>query len=822
MNKVLSILIVSFLVLACSSESGKMRKRISFNQNWLFQKTDTAAYSLDFDDSDWRKLSLPHDWAIEGPFDEENGSRCGGLPSFGKAWYRKHFMVDVADKGQIVTVEFDGVMSNSTVYLNGKKIYERPYGYIGFEIDLTPFILFGKENVLAVEVNPEALSSRWYPGAGIYRNVWFETKNPVHVSHWGTYITTPEVASQKAAVHIETTILNRLNKKGEFSLQTSILDSDKNIVASSTSFFALTAHDSLTLTTNVEIKNPIRWDINQPYLYTAVSKIFKNKILVDTFTTTFGVRTIEYTREGFFLNGRKQAIQGVCLHHDLGPLGAAVNYRATQRQLEIMQEVGANAIRTAHNPTSPEQLQLCDEMGLLVMAETFDCWKLPKIENGYNKFWDDWHEQDLRDIIRRDRNHPSIIMWSIGNEVKEQKQKDGNKIARDLNEICHQEDSIRATTAGFNQYQGAISNGLANEIDLVGFNYKPFAYENVLQSHPNWIVYGAETSSCVSSRGVYHLPLKKYDKHPSLQVSSYDIQSPSWAYPPDLEFHFQETVPGIMGEFVWTGFDYLGEPTPYGGKDNFTNGAWKADWPSRSSYFGMVDLCGFKKDRFYLYQSQWTTAPMVHILPHWNWQGTDIKTVPVYCYTNCDEAELFLNGKSLGKKIKGVDKTNIPLNMVFDATNKKVFASPYRLSWNVPYAPGTLEVVAYKDGKEAAREKIVTSGSAYAINLSADRSSISADGEDLSFITVKIVDEDGNFCPMADNLVRFTVSGSATIAAVGNGNAATLEPFQANYRKAFNGLCLLVVKSVKGQAGSITIKASSDKLSEKQITIQSL
>ena len=496
-----------------------------------------------------------------------------------------------------------------------------------------------------------------------------------------------------------------------------------------------------------------------------------------------------------------------------------MNYRATERQLEILKEMGVNAIRTSHNPTSPEQLELCDKMGLLVQAEAFDCWEIGKTENDYNKHWNQWHEEDLRDMIKRDRNHPSIIMWSIGNEVREQKMDNGYLIAKKLVEICKDEDPSRPTTSGFNNLSIAIKNGLAEVVDLVGANYKPTQYADVMKAHPDWIVYGSETASTVSSRGVYHLPLKKYDKHESLQVSSYDINSPNWAYPPDVEFHFQDSLPNITGEFVWTGFDYLGEPTPYGGKDNLTHGNWDVDWPSRSSYFGIVDLAGFPKDRFYLYQSQWTTKPMVHILPHWNWEGTGIKEVPVYCYTNGDEAELFLNGKSLGRKIKGIDKTRIPVKFGAWKNRPKYFDSPYRLHWNVPYEAGELEVVAYKDGQEVARKSIKTAKVPYKIELIADRDVIKADGEDLSFITVKIEDENSVFCPLADNKIDFKVTGPAVIAAVGNGNAASTEPFQANYRKAFNGLCLLVVKSKKGISGEIKIEVSSESLKSKQITL---
>jgi beta-galactosidase len=813
----LSCLLLLYISLAAQ---GSLRKRLSFNEGWLFKKTtDSAAAQIQHKDSDWRKLSLPHDWAIEGPFKPEYNPRTGGLPIFDKAWYRKRFKIDASAKGKTVTLEFDGVMYNSSVYVNGRKVYERPYGYSSFEIDITTHIKYGSENVIAVKVNPQELSARWYTGAGIYRNVWMEIKNPVHVKHWGNHITTPVVENDQAKVKVETIISSKQKSNaGNYQIKTSIVDANGSEVATVMSKFNFTASEARTIQ-ELEVKNPKLWDLETPHLYKTISTIYKNNIAVDTYVENFGIRTIKYTREGFFLNGRQVKMKGVCLHNDLGALGAAVNYRATERQLQIMKSMGVNAIRTSHNPASPEQLDLCDKMGLLVQEEAFDCWEMPKVENDYSKFWAQWHEQDLRDMIRRDRNRPSIVMWSIGNEIREQNKEDGYLMARSLAKICKEEDPNRPTTAGFNNFAAAIKNGLAAEIDLVGANYKPADYAPTMEANKDWIVYGSETASCVSSRGVYHLPLEKYDKHPSLQVSSYDNQSPNWAYPPDVEFHFQDSLPNVIGEFVWTGFDYLGEPTPYGGKDNLTHGNWDVDWPSRSSYFGAVDLAGFPKDRFYLYQSRWTIEPMVHLLPHWNWEGSSISEIPVYCYTNCDEAELFVNGKSYGRKKMGVDKTRIPVSFFAWKNRPKYFESPYRLNWNVPYEKGEIKIVAYKNGKEAATKTIKTAKNPNQIKLIPDRKVISADGDDLSFVTVRIEDEDGNFCPLADNGVDFKISGPATIAAVDNGNAASTEPFQANYRKAFNGLCLLVIKSKKGAAGEVKIEASSPGLKTSVITV---
>jgi beta-galactosidase len=811
-----------FIVFFSYDFFAQTRERVSFNEDWLFQKTDTlTAHETNFDDASWRKLSVPHDWAIEGPFKPEYNLRTGGLPVFGMAWYRKHFTIDASKKGQIITLEFDGVMNNSTIYINGKKVYHRPYGYIGFQIDITSFVNYGKKNVVAVSLNPEVLSARWYAGAGIYRNVWLETKNNLHIEHWGTQIATTVINDKKAIVTIETSIENsNVNSSKNTILETSIFDEAGKQVASVSSKIDLNSSKNIKIQQKSTISNPKIWDFETPHLYKVVSKILENNKEIDKYTSSFGVRTISFSRKGFFLNGRKEKIKGVCLHHDLGPLGTAVNYRATERQLQIMKEMGINAIRTSHNPPSPEQLELCDKMGILVQVEAFDGWKIPKTENDYNKYWDEWHETDFRDMIIRNRNHPSIIMWSIGNEMGEQKIADGHIIAKKLVDISHQEDPTRPATAGFNQLLPALKNGLGKPLDFVGANYKPTLYAQLMKQYPDMIIYGSETASTVSSRGVYHLPLEKYEKHPSLQINSYDFNSPSWAYPPDIEFFNQDANPNVIGEFVWTGFDYLGEPTPYGGKDNLTHGNWLEDWPSRSSYFGTVDLAGFPKDRFYLYQSQWTKKPMVHILPHWNWENSGVTEIPIYCYTNAEEAELFVNGKSQGKKIKGVDKTRIPVDFFGWNKKEKYFDSPYRLSWNVPFEAGEIEIVAYNQGKEVARKSIKTAKKAAQILMIPDRNVINADGEDLSFITIKIEDEDGTFVPLADNLVNFKITGPTSIAAVGNGDATSTEPFQASYRKAFNGLCLLVLKSKKGETGEITIEASSKGLKTQTIKIQ--
>lgn len=811
-------LIMMTLFFSCKEEI-KTIPDTSFNSNWLFHKGDVDnAQNTDFDDSGWRPLDLPHDWAIEGPFSDKYNARTGGLPVHGIGWYRKHFNVSKDMEGKIISVEFDGAMSNSQVFVNGELAGNRPYGYIGFEIDITPFVKFDAENIIAVKLAPEDLAQRWYSGAGLYRNTRIKYNNPIHITQYGTYITTPKVDESSSLVNIETKIKNTGNTASKINLKTVVYNAEDIEVASSSDEIDIRKNWQVQQNVELEISNPKLWDLDTPYLYEVVSTLTENGNIIDEYTSEFGIRTIKFTpNDGFLLNGKRVQLNGVCMHHDLGALGTAVNYRATERQMEIMKSMGVNALRTSHNPPSPEMLQVCDRLGILVQVEAFDEWKMGKVPNGYNKYFDEWHETDLRDMIKRDRNHPSVIMWSIGNEILEQGREDGWKVAKMLNDICHDEDPTRPTTAGFNYYPAPFKNKLAYQIDVVGMNYWPLEYDDIKKDNPNMIIYGSETSSMTSSRGVYNLPISGDFYRETGHVSSYDvIYGPPWAYPPDAEFAVQESNPFSLGEFIWTGFDYLGEPTPYAGRDNHTHGYWNDDWPSRSSYFAPVDLCGFPKDRYYLYQSQWTTAPMVHVLPHWNWEGKEGQMLPVYAYTNAEAVELFVNGKSMGKKVKGKDVTPIPAE--YHSFEKGIFMSPYRLSWSVPYQKGTLKVVAYTNGKEVATKEIKTAGKPTKISLSADRSLISADGKDLSFITVNIEDADGNLCPRADNLVNFKIEGEGVLAAVDNGNQRSLESFQEPFRKAFSGKCLLVVKSTKN-TGNITITASSEGLESKTIRI---
>ncbi|MGB7329390.1 MAG: family 16 glycoside hydrolase [Rubripirellula sp.] len=799
---------------AAKSMTESVGEKTSFNADWTFHDGEAkGAEAVDFDDSAWRSLNLPHDWAIEGPFDVKYNARCGGLPFHGTGWYRKTFQVPADAKGKIAAITFDGAMYNAHVWVNGTFVGNRPFGYIEFQYDISKHLRYGEENVISVRLKPEDLSSRWYPGAGLYRNVWLEYKNPLHLAHWGTFITTPNVQDDLATVAVETLIQGRGD---DARVMYEVFDHSGEIVVA---MGATLSADQAAAKGELKVANPHLWQLDDPYLYTLRTTVRSDGQVVDRDDTRFGIRTLKFTKkEGFFLNGKHTRIQGVCLHHDNGPLGAAINRRAIERKLQIMKQMGVNSIRTSHNPPSNELLDLCDEMGLLVQVEAFDVWEIAKVPNGYNKFFAEWAERDIKDMVRRDRNHPSVFMWSIGNEILEQNNTEkGNRVAKILNDYVKSIDTTRPTTCGFNYYPAPYKHGMAAQVDIAGMNYKPLAYgEPVDEFLPNNPVVGSETSSCTSSRGVYHLPIDKYQTHPSKQVTSYDIIGPPWAYPPDVEFDALEKHPEVLGEYIWTGFDYLGEPTPYGGKDNSTNGYWNADWPSRSSYFGAVDLCGFPKDRFYLYQSQWTDDPMVHLLPHWNWEGTPHETIPVFAYTNCDEAELFVNGKSMGRRVKGKDLTRIPVK--FNRYESDHFMSKYRLSWDVPYTFGSIRVVGYIDGKQVAEKEIKTAGEPSQVKLAPDRSVIDADGYDLSYVTVRIEDADGNVCPRADNTVHFSVDGEGTIAAVGNGNAATTASFQSNQRDAFSGLCMLIVRS-KNSAGEIRIKATSDGLQSDNVTL---
>ena len=841
---------------------GLPRERASFNDNWRFTKNDPAdaagrlgytqikgwviptgsefatspelaakarpegnpggidpSYAqTGFDDSQWRLLNLPHDWGIEGPFKQEYPGETGKLPWWGVAWYRKSFSVPASDQGRRLYLDVDGAMAYATVWLNGKFVGGWPFGYASWRVDLTPYVKFGAENVVAIRLDNPPESSRWYPGGGIYRNVWLVKTSPVHVGQWGTYITTPEAGTAAATAKIQVNVDNDTDSDAAVSVKNEIYELDakgnkgKSIASLTTEGVKLAARKSQSVETQISFKNPRLWSLQQPQRYVAVTSIEQNGKLVDSYETPFGVRTIKFDAEkGFFLNGEHVRLNGVCDHHDLGALGSAVNVRALEHQIQILQEMGCNAIRTSHNPPAPELLDLCDRMGMLVMDESFDCWARGKTRNDYHLLFADWHEKDWRAELRRDRNHPCIVLWSIGNEVGEQNVPEGPQIAGELTRIAHEEDPTRPTTAACSDGRAAF-NGFQKGLDVFGYNYKPFEYGRAHEANPGLAIFGSETASCVSSRGEYFFPVStnKSGGRADFQMSSYDLFAPPWATPPDWEFKGQDEFPFTAGEFVWTGFDYLGEPTPYNRDTsnllNFTDPAERARMqqelqelgrikvPSRSSYFGIIDLAGFKKDRFYIYQARWRPDfPMAHILPHWSWPERSGQVTPVHVYTSGDEAELFLNGKSLGRQ--------------------KMGALEYRLRWDeVVYQPGELKVVAYKNGKPWATDVVKTTGAAAKLTLQADRDRISADGRDLSFVTASVVDKNGLLAPRSKSRIRFEIEGPGEIVATDNGDATDLVSFQSKERNAFNGLCLVIIRAKAGVTGTLKLTASSDGL----------
>lgn len=813
MNKVIKIAGILTLLLALAVSASAGREVSNFNDSWQFARFGAMPDGTEkaepqglenpaFDDTHWRALDLPHDWGIEGPFRADLENRTGKLPWAGIGWYRKVFDVPESDAGKKVFIDFDGAMSNTTVWLNGHPVGGWPYGYSSFRLDLTPYITPGQINTIAVRLDNKPESSRWYPGGGIYRNVRLVKTAPVHVDHWGVFVTVPEVSAEAATVHIETEV-------AEADAETQVFH---EIVEA-----GIRGEGSVC---TLHVKAPNLWSIESPNLYTLKTTVQQDGKVVDIVETTFGIRSIEYTPDGFYLNGKKVRMNGVCQHHDLGPLGAAINVRALERQIEILQEMGCNAIRTAHNPPAPELLDLCDRMGILVQVEAFDCWKTGKISNDYSRYYPEWHEKDLLSMVRRDRNHPCVVMWSTGNEVREQLQPGGHEISNRLTAIIKAGDTTRPVTAGCSKPETGF-NGFQKTVDVFGYNYKPHLYGEFREENPNLPLYGSETASTVSSRGEYFFPVSD-EKHMGqgghFQVSSFDLTAPPWATNPDTEFAAQDKYEWVIGEFVWTGFDYIGEPTPYNRDTtnllNFSDPDERkrmeeelkklgGNIPPRSSYFGIVDLCGFKKDRFYMYQARWRPElPMAHILPHWNWPERHGKVTPVHVYTSGDEAELFLNGTSLGRKKKGPYE--------------------YRLRWDdVVYEPGELKVVAYKNGKQWAEDVNRTTGSAAMLELSADRSTITADGQDLSFVTVQLSDKDGLLVPRSHNKVVFTVEGPGEILAMGNGDPTSHEAFQASERKVFNGLALVIIRSIQGEAGSIRLTAESEGVERASILITS-
>lgn len=776
------------------------RSEQSLEQGWRFTKGEAlGAEKVDFNDSRWESVTVPHDWAIYGPFDVNNDlqnvavtqnletqaslktGRTGGLPYVGVGWYRTFFE---SEPGKNTTLVFDGAMSEAHVYVNGKEACFWPCGYNSFYCDVTGLVnTDGKNNLLAVRLENRPQSSRWYPGAGIYRHVRVISTNKVHVPVWGTQITTPHVKEDYASVCLRTTIMNSGNTL--LTLETEILDSEGNVVVSKINKGII--HHGQPFIQNFIVNNPQLWSPESPVLYKAVTKIYSSDTLLDTYTTRFGVRTIEYVADkGFYLNGKHRKFQGVCNHHDLGPLGTAINVSALRHQLRLLKDMGCDAIRTAHNMPAPELVSLCDEMGFMMMLEPFDEWDIAKCENGYHRYFGEWAERDMVNMLHQYRNNPSVVMWSIGNEVPTQWSADGYRVAKFLQDICHREDPTRPVTCGMDQVQSVLSNGFAAMLDIPSLNYRTHMYDEAYEKLPQNIILGSETSSTVSSRGVYKFPAKRkagaiYDDH---QSSSYDLEYCSWSNIPDMDFARADDHEWTIGQFVWTGFDYLGEPSPYD-----TNA-----WPNHSSMFGIIDLASIPKDRYYLYRSVWNNnVETLHILPHWNWEGYEGKKLPVFVYTNYPSAELFINGKSYGRQTKH--------------KNGDV-ESRYRLIWyDAVYDPGEVRVVAYDNSGKAVAEKVVcTAGKPHHIELSTDYSVLKANGKDLAYVTLKVVDKNGNLCPTDSRLINFKVKGAGKYRASANGDPTCLDLFHLPKMHVFSGMLTVIVQSSE-EAGEIELQA---------------
>ena len=800
----------------------------TLQKNWKFTREDNSAFSQStFNDVKWQNVTIPHDWAIYGPFDMENDiqrtaikqdgqkdaiehtGRTGGLPFVGVGWYRTTFDLPDFSNDKKVFIQFDGAMSNPEVFINGQKAGQWHNGYNTFFLDISNWVK-NKNNSLAVRLDNLTQMSRWYPGAGLYRNVHIITKNKTHIPIWGVHITTPEIQSKFAKVDINTEFVSEnienieveteiFNPKGEKVAQNKVKSSQYT--------------SNNTINQQIFIDFPQLWDIKQPNLYKAITKLYKNGKLEDQIETTFGIRSIEVKpNDGFYLNGKKIKLKGVCLHHDLGALGSAVNEAAIRRQILLMQDMGANAIRTSHNMPAPEYVKIADEMGMLLAVESFDEWAIPKVQNGYHLYFKDWAEKDLTNLVKHYRNNPSVIMWFIGNEVEEQSNIEGSRVARFLQDVIRKYDSTRPISNGMDRPDDILKNNMAATMDLVGFNYRPFKYEEAYKKLPQQLLLGSETVSTISSRDVYKFPVerKAMAKYPDQQTSSYDVEHCSWSNLPEDNFIYDEELPYMIGEFIWTGIDYLGEPTPY-----------YVEWPSHSSYFGAVDLATLPKDRFYLYRSHWNKSEeTLHILPHWTWNGREGEVTPIFVYTNYPTAEVFINGKSQGKQTKNL---SIPLRETENPESQKTFERQkrYRLMWlNTKYEPGSVKVVAYNDKGEAVAEKeIHTAGKPYQIKLTADRNYIKADGKDLAYITVEVVDKEGNVCPNVNDLVQFEVKGAGKFRASANGDATSLDLFHEPKMHLFNGKLMAIVQASE-KTGEIIFKAKSQKIKENQIKIQ--
>lgn len=808
------------LALAFSTMCQAQSRKIINLPSWDFSR----------DGKVWSQVAVPHDWAIAGPFDkkwdlqmvaiEQNGEkekseksgRSGALPWIGEGMYKMNLQLPKGYKRAVLV--FDGAMSQPVVSVNGKEAGRWAYGYNAFRIDITPFIQFGKNNLIEVHLNNVEESSRWYPGGGLYRPVSVELYGNENFSTWDTFVRTLKANRQEAEVEVNALLEGKIGKSGKTVI--ALLDEKGTKVAEQTILGA-----APEIKTTLKVANPQLWSPESPYLYQVKLTRYEGKKVADVQTLKTGIRTISVSKNnGFQLNGITRKIKGVCLHHDLGPLGAAENKAALIRQIKMMKEMGCDAIRTAHNMPSTMQMEICDSLGMMVMAESFDMWIYPKCKNGYAKFFKEWSDKDITNLVKHHRNHPSIIMWSIGNEIPEQWSKEGMEIAKHLQNLCHQYDPSRPVTQGMDKAEAALKSGFAQVMDVPGFNYRVHKYYKNIEQLPQGFLLGSETASTVSSRGVYKFPVEvracNNNPYPDGQCSSYDTEYCSWSNLPDDDWKLQDDYSWVIGEFVWTGYDYLGEPTPY---DTY--------WPSRSSYFGICDLAGLPKDRYYMYRSRWNeTQHTTHLLPHWNWTGREGQVTPVYCYTDGVEGELFVNGKSQGRARK----------------DKSSRLDRYRLRWNnVKYEPGEIRVVTYNQyGDKVGEDVKRTAGEPAQMKFSVETPDhepiacmvegctdehnvlLNADGNDLAFVTVSLLDMDGNECPLADDELTFEVTGAGTFKAACNGDATSLEPFTHPHMKLFSGKLVVIVQS-STQKGNITLKVKDGKRNiEKTIQLEAI
>lgn len=804
-NRLFSLIAVTLLAASCADLQQPARQEFLLEKGWKFTRED-GDFSKDTTNvSSWQDVTVPHDWAVYGPFDSNNDAqvvaitqnferraslktgRTGGLPYVGTGWYRTEFSVPDFDGSKSVELLFDGAMSYAKVYVNEKYVGTWPYGYNSFHFDVTDFINSdGSANTLAVRLENLPESSRWYPGAGLYRNVHVIVTDKVHVPVWGTQVICSNISQKRADVNIKVTV------DGADRIDTDIRTSEGFIVASS----GRAKKTDTGFEQNIKVKNPSLWSPESPAMYEAVTSVYAGGKLVDRYITPFGIRSIELVADkGFFLNGQNRKIQGVCNHHDLGPLGSAVNEAALRRQLTLLKEMGCDAIRTSHNMPAPELVRLCDEMGFMMMVEPFDEWDIRKCRNGYHLLFDEWAEKDMVNMLHQFRNSPSVVFWSIGNEVPSQCDTSGYNTAKFLRDICHREDPTRFVTCGMDQVLCVLKNGLAGLLDVPGFNYRVFLYDQAYEELPHKVVLGSETASTISSRGIYEFPVEKTSRvrHENLQCSSYDLEYCGWSNLPDIDFAKAEDNEWEIGQFVWTGFDYLGEPTPYN------------IMPNHSSNFGIIDLASIPKDRYYLYRSVWRKdVETLHVLPHWTWPGREGEVTPVFVYTNYPSAELFVNGVSQGVRTK----------------DKSSEQGRYRLMWDdVVYAPGEIRVVALDaEGKAVAEKTVRTAGEPDHLVLNVDRSTIKADGKDLAYVEVSVADKDGNPCPAETGLVDFKVEGAGSYRAAANGDPTCLDLFHLPQMHLFSGKLTAIVQASE-EAGSVTFTASAEGLKPASLTI---